>query len=338
MKKYLRFMLCLNTFVLVLVLAGYGATTQSEVDYTQGKKYNFIAASGVVLNNPIQLAMTEMNRIITEKTNGRITLTEHHQSVLGSERDLLEQESQGLVDMVGGGSQVAYNFVPACGVFDLPYLFMSNEHAMAVLTSEIGDDIFAEFEGTGIKPLAWLNCGWRNITSNKPLSGPEDMAGMKVRSLENQVYIDMFKAIGANPTPMAFPEVYTALQQGTVDGHDNPFVVINNARFDEVQDYIYVTEHTASVGLLSFSQHVWDTLSPTDQELIQSIASEMTPFSFRENDRVEAESRAAILERGNAQIIEVDKSVWANVVRKIYPKYEEIYGKDLIDRIINFNF
>ena len=161
---------------------------------------------------------------------------------------------------------------------------------------------------------------------------------MKVRSLENQVYIDMFKAFGANPTPMAFPEVYTALQQGTVDGHDNPLVVINNAKFDEVQDYIYLTQHTQSVGILSFSQKVWDTLSDTDQALIQSVASEMLHYSFVENDRVDAESMAAILERGNAQIIEVDKSVWADVARKIYPKYEEIYGKELIDSIINFDY
>lgn len=338
MKKIKILILCVTVFVLLVFSTGYCKAAQGEVDYTKGKEYNFIAASGVVLNNPIQLAMTEMNRIITEKTNGRITFTEHHQSVLGSERDLLEQLSQGLVDMVGGGAQVAYNFVPACGVFDLPYLFMSDEHAMAVLNSDIGDEIFAKFEGTGIKPLTWLNSGWRNITSNRELSSPDDMEGMKVRSLENQVYIDMFRALEANPTPMAFPEVYTALQQGTVDGHDNPFVVINNARFDEVQDYIYVTEHTLSLSLLSFSQKVWDSLSEADQQLIQSVASEMMEYSFKENKRVDAESKAAILERGNARIIEVDKSAWANAVREIYPKYEKIYGKEFIDKIVNFDY
>ena len=132
-----------------------------NVDYTQGDKVTLTAATGVVWGNPIQLSITKMNEVLTEVTNGRITFDEHHNSALGSERELLEQESVGMVDIVGGGSQVAYNFVPACGLFDLPYLFTSNEHAKAVLASDIGADILKQFEGTGIKALGWLNCGWR---------------------------------------------------------------------------------------------------------------------------------------------------------------------------------
>ena len=309
-----------------------------NVDYTQGDKVTLTAATGVVWGNPIQLSITKMNEVLTEVTNGRITFDEHHNSALGSERELLEQESVGMVDNVGGGSQVAYNFVPACGLFDLPYLFTSNEHAKAVLASDIGADILKQFEGTGIKALGWLNCGWRNVTSNKELSSPDDMAGVKIRVLENQVYIDMFKAVGALPTPMAFTELYTALSQGTVDAEDNPLIVINSGKFYEVQKYIYLTEHTFAAGLITMSQEVWDSLSETDQELIQAVANAMFDYSFTASDEVAAASLQAIKDNSDAQIIEVDKAPWIEKMRSIYPSYYDAFGEDLINEIVNFAY
>ena len=314
------------------------AVVSEEIDYTQGDPVVLVAATGVVMNNPIQLAISEMNRILTEKTGGRITLDEYHNSALGSERELLEQESIGMVDMVGGGSQVAYNFVQDCGLFDLPYLFMSNEHAKAVLSSEIGQNILNEFDGTGIKALGWVACGWRNVTSNTEINSPADMVGKKVRVLENQVYIDMFSALGASPTPMAFTELYTALQQGTVDGEDNPLIVINSAKFDEVQKYIYLTQHTFAAGLITMSQDTWDSLSETDQQLIASVAADMLDYSFEASAQVEETSKEEILARGKATISEVNKEEWAEIMRTIYPTYEEVYGKELIDSILNFDY
>lgn len=319
--------------------AGEPATPPTDgVDHTQGETYTFTAATGVVMNNPIQLSITEMCRRIEEETGGRITFTEHHNSALGSERDLLEQESGGMIEMVGGGSQVAYNFVQTCGMFDLPYLFMNEEHAKAVLGSEIGDQILAEFEGTGIKALGWIACGWRSLTGNEEMLTPADLAGKKIRVLENEVYMDMFQAVGANPTPMAFTELYTALQQKTVDCMDNPPIVINSGSFDGVQSHLMLTEHTFAAGLITFSQEAFDALSPEDQELIQRIASEMLDYSFSVTEQVEDESIAAITGRGQMQIVEVDKAAWAEAMRTIYPKYEEIYGKELVDSIVNFAY
>ncbi len=318
--------------------ASSSSTSAGGIDYTQGDSHKFVAATGVVMNNPIQLAISEMNRVLTEKTNGRLTFDEYHNSALGSERDLLEQESTGMIDCVGGGSQVAYNFVQTCGLFDLPYLFLSDEHAKAVLGSDIGDGILKEFDGTGIKALSWVACGWRNVTANKQLSGPADMAGVKIRVLENQVYMDMFSEIGASPTPMAFTEVYTALQQGTVDAEDNPLIVINSAKFDEVQKYIYLTEHTFAAGLITFSQDVFDSLPDTDQALIQSVASQMLDYSFQASDKVKGDSLAEISSRGNAEVVEVDKTVWSEAMSGVYPKYEDTYGADLIDSILNFKY
>lgn len=309
-----------------------------NVDYTQGDKLTLTAATGVVWGNPIQLSITKMNEVLTEVTGGRITFDEHHNSALGSERELLEQESIGMVDIVGGGSQVAYNFVPACGLFDLPYLFTSNEHAKAVLASDIGDDILQQFEGTGIKALGWLNCGWRNVTLNKELSSPDDMAGVKIRVLENQVYIDMFKAVGALPTPMAFTELYTALSQGTVEAEDNPLIVINSGKFYEVQKYIYLTEHTFAAGLITMSQEVWDSLSETDQELIQAVADAMFEYSFTASDEVAEASLNTIKESSTAQIVEVDKAPWIEKMRTIYPNYYDAFGEDLINEIVNFAY
>ncbi|MDR1732265.1 MAG: TRAP transporter substrate-binding protein [Synergistaceae bacterium] len=329
--------------VLVLLCISPGlfagtAQAAGEVDHTKGEKHSFTVATGVVMNNPIQLAISEMCRRIQEITGGRISFSEHHNSALGSERELLEQESTGMIDMVGGGSQVAYNFVQTCGVFDLPYLFMSNEHAEAVLGSEIGKNILKQFEGTGIKPLTWIACGWRSLTANEPIRTPKEIAGKKIRAMENAVYIDMYNAVGANPTPMAFTELYTALQQGTVDGMDNPPIVINSGSFDDVQKYLMLTEHTFAAGLISMSQELYDSLSSEDQELFQSVAADMLAFSFRANDRVEGESIKAIEARGHMQVLKVDKKIWADAMRTIYPKYEAIYGPDFVRSIVDFKF
>lgn len=309
-----------------------------SIDYTAGEKVTLTAATGVVWGNPIQLSITKMNEVLTEITDGRITFDEHHNSALGSERELLEQESIGMLDLVGGGSQVAYNFVPACGLFDLPYLFTNADHAKAVLSSEIGQNILKEFEGTGIKALGWLNCGWRNVTANAEIHSPDDMQGIKIRVLENQVYIDMFEAVGALPTPMAFTELYTALSQGTVDAEDNPLIVINSGKFYEVQKYIYLTEHTFAAGLISMSQEVWDSLSETDQQLIQAVADAMLDYSFTASEEVAETSLKEIQEKSSAQIIEVDKAPWIEKMRSIYPSYYDSFGEDLINQIVNFTY
>jgi tripartite ATP-independent transporter DctP family solute receptor len=352
MKKHIVLLITLIC-LMISILAACGGNALAEVpkpddastsgstgvDYTQGEKLHLIAADGSVIGNPIGLCIDELAKQLNTRTNGRITVDVYHNSELGSDREVFEQVVSGTIDFGGAGSHVVYGFVPACGVFDLPYLFTSYEHAAAVLTGPIGQDIISKFEGAGIKPLTWLTCGWRNVTSNKELNSPSDMAGVKIRIATNQVYIDMFEAVGAIATPLAFNELYTALQMHTVDAEENPYLVINSAKFYEVQNYIYETEHTFSASLLTISQKRWDSLSETDRQLISDIVSEMYMLSQKLTE--EADVSAMKEMKSNSDIIiqqGIDKAPWIEAMRSIYPKYYAEYGEDFINSIANYEY
>lgn len=309
------------------------------VDYSQGESHHFIAADGSVLGNPIGLSLERLKEELETRTNGRITMDVYHNSELGSDREILEQVAAGTIDFGGSGSQVAYGFVPSCGVFDLPYLFTGYEHAAAILDGPIGKDILEDFDGTGIKALTWLTCGWRNVTSNKELNSPSDMAGVKIRVTSNQVYIDMFEAIGAIATPIAFNELYTALQMHTVDAQENPYLVINSGKFYEVQDYIYETEHTFSASLITISQKTWDSLSEMDQQLISEIMTDMYQYSQEATEKADAAALEEMQSNSDIKIIrDIDKTPWIEGMRSIYPTYYAEYGEDFINSIINYEY
>src|SRR5690625_1967977 len=171
-------------------------------------------------------------------SDGKFVVVEHPSSALGGERDMIEGAQIGSVDLVITSSGPLGNFVPEALVFDLPFLFRDYDHARGVLDSEIGQSILEGMRDQDLVGLAWSENGFRHLTnSQRAIHSPSDLDGLKVRTMENQVHMRAFEAMGAAPTPMAWPEVYTALQQGTVDGQENPIPVIASARFWEVQDH-----------------------------------------------------------------------------------------------------
>ena len=168
-------------------------------------------------------------------SDGKFTVVEHPSSALGGERDMIEGLQIGSVDLVITSSGPLGNFAPEVLVLDLPFLFRDYEHARGVLDGEIGQEMLENMRDQDLVGLAWSENGFRHLTnSQRAVDAPEDLDGLKVRTMENQVHMRAFEAMGAAPTPMAWPEVYTALQQGTVDGQENPIPVIAAAKFWEV--------------------------------------------------------------------------------------------------------
>ena len=183
------------------------------------------------------------------------TFTHFPSSGLGGEREVIEGLQIGTVEATIVSSGTLANFVPDTGVFDIPFLFRDLEHARAVLDGPIGQEILAKFDSVGLHGLAWGEQGFRHITNNRnPIETPADVEGLKIRTMENPVHLKAFNAMGAAPTPMAWPEVVSSLQQGVIDGQENPLSVIVSVKLDEVQEYLTLSGHVYSPAMLLVSR------------------------------------------------------------------------------------
>ena len=201
-------------------------------------------AHAVNEQDSFHLAATKFKELTEKYTNGDVKVTIFPNAVLGDERTLLERMKMGIVDAGLITSGPIINFVPRFGVIDLPFLFRDSEHAYKVLDGPIGQSLFADMEKQGWKGLSWAERGFRNLTNSKrPVKSPDDLKGLKIRLMQNPVYVDSFKALGANAVPMAWTEALTALQQKTIDGQENPLNVIVSYKLDECQKYMSITRH-----------------------------------------------------------------------------------------------
>lgn len=308
---------------------------------TSNDKVHLTLTCGMEDTHPITMGVIKFAEILEERSGGRITADIYPNSTLGSDRELVEQVNAGLIDGHGTATSILANYSQSMSVFDLPYLFVNEEHATAVLNSEILEKEQAKLEeNSGIKMLTWFKLGWRNVTNSKrPINRLDDMKGIKIRVIENPVMIAQFEAVGAIPTPMAWSELYTALQQKTVDAQENPTYVILNNSLDEVQPYLSLTEHSYTAAALIFSKSRFESFTLEDQELVLQAALEAKEYQVKLAKEREDEAVAKLKERGNCEIVEnFVKDPWIEKMRSIYPQFEDKLGKDLIQSIIDFKY
>lgn len=326
-------------FVLLVVLLTFTIPTFTSA--AEKAKIHLTLTCGMEDDHPITLGVKKFAELLKEKTNGRITSDVYPNSTLGSDRELVEQVNSGLIDGHGTATSLLANFSKSMAVFDLPYLFVNEDHATAVLNSNILTKEIDKLEKvSNIKMLTWFKLGWRNITNSKrEVRTPADMKGIKIRVIENPVMIAQFSAVGAIPTPMAWSELYTALQQKTVDAQENPTYVILNNSIDEVQPYLSLTEHSYTVAALIFSKQRFDSLSPEDQTAVLEAASEAHEYQVAVANERETQAVAKLKKRGNCKIVEqIDKKPWIAAMRTIYPKFTKSFSAELVDSIVNYKF
>ncbi|MGN6390430.1 MAG: DctP family TRAP transporter solute-binding subunit, partial [Burkholderiaceae bacterium] len=221
-------------------------------------------------------------------------------------------------------------------ILDVPFLFRDYGHARRVLDGPIGQDLLKKFDSKGFKALAWGENGFRHMTNNThPVRVPEDLKGLKMRTMENPVHVQAYKGFGIIPTPMAFSEVFTALQQGTVDGQENPLSVITSAKFDQVQKYLTLTGHVYSPCVFLMNKEAFDKLAPADQQAFLEAAKEGVKAN---RARVDADEKVAVadLRAKGMQVVEnVDKAKFQAALAPVYASFEKQFGKDNLDRIRN---
>ncbi len=251
-----------------------------------------------------------------------------------NEREMIESVQIGTLDCTFTSTGPVGNFVPEVRIFDVPFLFRDAAHARGVLDSEIGSAVLARFPARGLVGVIWTENGFRHLTnSRREVNAPADMRGLKVRTMENQVHMRAFSTLGALPTPMAFSELIPALQQGTVDGQENPIPVILSSKFAQVQKHLSLTGHVYSPAVLILSPAVWDKLSEADRKVFVAAAQKAAVAQRKRVNDDEANGIAQ-LKRDGMQVVEkVDGESFRRAVAPAYVTFAKEFGADRIAAI-----
>src|SRR5882672_6398523 len=253
MKRQFAFIACLAA-----LLAWLPAQAQELKFATQNPK-----------GHPLVTGMERFAEIVTARSGGKIKISLFPGGVLGGDQANVSALQGGTLDMVVLNSGILASQVKEFGIYDFPFMFASPQEADVVVDGPFGRMMYEKLEAKGIVGLAYWELGFRDITnSRRPINKVEDIAGLKLRVIPNAINVDWVKALGANPTPLPFPEVYAALDQKAVDGQENPVATIQGAKLYEVQKYMTLTNHQYNPQSVVISKKVWDTLSAADRKIL----------------------------------------------------------------------
>lgn len=277
----------------------------------------------------------KFKEIVEAETDGNLTVEIYPDAQLGSQREMIEQTQMGTTEM----SMPASNMLqvdPIFGVFELPYIFSGREHMEAVLDGPIGEEIGEAALDHGFVLLAYAENGFRHITNNeRPIYVPEDLEGLRIRTPENQLRMDMFNAYGASATPIPFPELYSAIQAGTVDGQENPAGHIYDNSLHEVQDYFSISNHVYSPSYIIANKEWFEGLPDEYQEIVRNAAKDAAQHN-RDFVAANDEEALKLMEEEGVQINEVDVEAFQEATVEVWE--DQDYDMELIERIVEFEY
>jgi tripartite ATP-independent transporter DctP family solute receptor len=288
-------------------------------------------------NSHYGVAVDTFAREVERRTQGRYKVQTFYSAALGAERESVEGVQLGTLDLTLTSTGPLPNFVPEVAILDIPFLFRDYAHARAVLDGPIGQELLAKFPAKGMVGLAWAENGFRHMTNSKrPVNAPDDLKGLKMRTMENPIHIEAYKQFGILPTPMAFTEVFTALQQGTVDGQENPLSVISAAKLDQVQKYLTLTGHVYSPAVFLMNKARWDSLAEADKQAFLEAAREGVKANRARVDEDERKAVAELRAKGMTVAENVDKAKFQAALAPVYADFARRFGQANIDRIRNY--
>ncbi|MCD8351217.1 MAG: TRAP transporter substrate-binding protein [Planctomycetaceae bacterium] len=276
-----------------------------------------------------QIAAEKFAEIVKDRTNGEFTIEIYPNGALGDERIMLEGMQMGILDMGIITSGPFVNFVPDFGVLDLPFIFSNNAHAHAVLYGPIVHGILAKLDDVGIKGMAYAERGFRNLTNSvRPVANATDIKGLKVRVMENEVYTTTFQALGVNAVPMAWSETLTALQQGTIEGQENPVNVIHSFKLWESQKYVTMTRHAYASAIFTMSKRLFDRLPAEVQTIVMDAAQEAAVYERDWVAQNEARQMDELKQHGMEINENPDVESFKAAVQSVYDRYPQ-FADDL---------
>ena len=314
MKKKLFISLAALIIAAVILPAAVTAQTKIKLAHVVNERDGF------------HIAAVKFKELVETRTGGKVIIELCPNASLGDERTLLEGMQMGTVDMGVITNGPVANFLPEIAVFELPFLFGSRKQAYDVLDGPIGQELLQKLEKVNLVGLAYAERGFRNLTNSKnEVKTPSDMKGLKIRVMENPVYIDTFKALGANTLPMAWTEALTALQQKTIDGQENPVNVIYSFKLNETQKYLSLTRHSYAPALFVMSKRLYSRLPKDQQDIMVKAAQEAAAYERKVNEEDESSQLAELKAKGMI-ISDPDVSLFKEAVAPVYAKYEKTYG------------
>ncbi|MGE0803207.1 MAG: TRAP transporter substrate-binding protein [Lautropia sp.] len=264
---------------------------------------------------------------VEKGTQGRYKCQEFPNGSLGGEREMIEAVQLGTLDLVNTSSGPLGNFVPEVKIFDIPFLFRDYDHARKVMDGPIGQGILEKFKAKGLIGLTWAENGFRHMTNSKrEIRTPADASGLKMRTMENKVHMEGYKAFGILPTPMSFTELFTALQQGTVDGQENPVPVILAAKFSQVQKFMSLTGHVYSPATLIMSPAAFNKASKADQQVFLDAAKKATAAQRKRINDDEAAGIAQLRKEGVKVLEQVDGEAFRKAIAPAYAGFAKEFG------------
>jgi TRAP-type transport system periplasmic protein len=327
--------------MLLLSACGSSSTGSSANGENKGKSSSIqerTIKAGIGLNedHPEGLGLKKFAEIVEEKSGGKLKVKPFYAATLGDDQKMTEALQGGMQEITIPSTSPLVGMIKEYGIFDFPFLFNNAEEADAILDGPVGQKLLDKLPEHGLIGLGYWENGFRQLTNSKhPVETSEDFKGLKVRTMQNEVHLDAFKELGANPTPMAFSEVFTALESKTVDGQENPLATIKSNKFNEVQEYLSLTKHVYTPFVFLVSKKFWDGLSEEEQKILKDAAVEAGKYQrqlSREEDKKAVEELKAAGMKVN-EVSDEEKAKMKEIIAPVTEKFAEKFGKDLVDEL-----
>jgi tripartite ATP-independent transporter DctP family solute receptor len=286
--------------------------------------------------HPLGKGADKFVELVSSKSGGKIKIKNYPATQLGSEVQMISATQGGVQEMVGVSSAPLVGIVKEFALFDLPFLFANEREVDAVVDGPVGAQLYDKLAPKGLIGLCFWENGFRHVTNSKrPITKAEDFKGLKIRTMQNPVYVEEFNTLGANSVPMAWPEVYAALETKAIDAQENPFAIISTNKINEVQKYLSVTKHGYSPYAVMVGAKFWDKRNPTERAIFKSACNEARDYQRKVGREEDAKTVAELKARGML-INEVPADAVAQMRQQLKPvtdKYAQQVGEGLIKQV-----
>lgn len=338
MKKLLYVGLLLMLSVLVAACGGKAESSNDaneSASSDSGDKKKLRISLGLNDQTPLYKSSVKFKELVEAETDS-LEVEVYHSGQIADDRSAIEMLQFGTLEITIPSTAPFTAFVPEYGVFDLPFSLTDTKTVDAVLQGPVGEKLVEKANTQGVVQLAWWENGFRQLTnSKKAVKSVDDLKGLKIRTMENEIHLAAWSAMGANPTPMAFTELFTAMQQKTVDGQENPYPTIFLEKYPEVQKYLTETNHIYSPFIFLISQKTWDGLSEEQREIVQKAATEAGEHNrelSRETAASALEELKSSMEYNKIEGAELDK--FKAAVQPVIEKYKSTIGEDFVNEYL----
>jgi tripartite ATP-independent transporter DctP family solute receptor len=330
----------MNTLKLTLAAAAATLVFATGAAHAQYTERTIRVSNGINEDHPVGNGFHKMRQCALDQSGGKMKLAGFWGGALGGDLQATQALRSGTQEMVITSTSPLIGILPDLGVFDLPFLFANEKEADAILDGKFGDYINDKLPSVGLVNLSYWENGFRNLTnSRRPVTKWEDMQGVKVRVMQNNIFLDTFKNMGANAVPMAFGEVFTALETKAIDGQENPFVTIDTSKLYEVQKYLSVTRHAYTPFMVLYSKRLYDQLSPAEQKTLKDCSIVGRDEQRKVSRALSEKSLVALKQKGmtindlapaeQARMREQAKPVWERHAATIGPETVKMMQAEL---------